>query len=252
MKWFSHRRPSPAMVVALVAVVMATGGSSYAADGVEAISSALASNSVGSKQIKNKQVKNADLGLNAVQSTNVADNALDGADIAESRLGTVPKAATADNATNAANATNAGNADKVDGKDAADFVPRTEMRSFFVALEGGQSQVLPTEGPLTWRAVCTENSGGNDTVDVQVESSAAGSFVVASTTPMTAGTPVSVLTLGTGTGNTLYANDIDESSATAADGTYMGIDGETVALGLNVFGHRCYTAGHITVLKGTL
>jgi hypothetical protein len=250
MKRIVRRRPTPAMVVALVALVMATGGSSYAADGVDALASALANNSVGSKQIKNGQVKHADIGKNAVQADNVPANGLDGADIAESRLGKVPSSANADNAANAANASNA---DKVDGKDAADFVPRGEVRSFFVTLAGGQSSVIAQEGPLTWRAVCKENDAGADRIEIEVESSVPGAFVEQnSSTPMTAGTPQAVLTNSVATGSTNYGNDIDESSATAPDGTYTGIDGETVALGLNVFGHRCYTAGHITVLKGTL
>jgi hypothetical protein len=48
------RKPSPAMLVALVALFVALGGSSYAAI-------TLSKNSVRSKHIKNAQVKRADI-----------------------------------------------------------------------------------------------------------------------------------------------------------------------------------------------
>ena len=60
----SFRRPSPAMAVALVALFVALGGSSYAAI-------ALSKNSVKSKHIGNGQVKRADIQNDAINSSKV-------------------------------------------------------------------------------------------------------------------------------------------------------------------------------------
>jgi hypothetical protein len=59
MKWLLRRRPSPATVIAVIALVIALGGTSYAAV-------TLPRNSVGTAQLKN----------NAVTSLKVANNSL--------------------------------------------------------------------------------------------------------------------------------------------------------------------------------
>src|SRR4051812_3282493 len=153
MKRFRLQRPSPAMAVALLSLVVAMGGTGYAAIN-------LPKNSVGTKQIKR----------NAVVSSKVKKDTLTGDDVNESRLGAVPAAGRADSAgnadqlggkapdayvesgqkvgqsehadtadtatsattadtatsaTSATNATNATNADTVDSKNASDFVGTT-------------------------------------------------------------------------------------------------------------------------------
>ena len=75
------KMPSPAMVLAVVALVAALGGVGYAA-------SELAKNSVTTKQIKNKTIKGKD----------VKPNALGGKQIDEAKLAQVPSAASADSA----------------------------------------------------------------------------------------------------------------------------------------------------------
>lgn len=86
--------PSPAMIVALVALFIALGGSSYAAI-------VLPASSVGTKQLKK----------NAVTAAKVKDDTLTGKDIKESTLGTVPRATKADTATTATDAAHAASAD---------------------------------------------------------------------------------------------------------------------------------------------
>jgi hypothetical protein len=83
------------MAVALLALFVAIGGSSYAAL------------RVGSKQIVNNSVRSKDLRNNDVRSADVRNNALTGADINEARLGTVPRANAANSAATATSATNA-------------------------------------------------------------------------------------------------------------------------------------------------
>ena len=99
MKHLRRLTPSPAMVVACIALTIALGGTSYAAI-------KLPKNSVGAKQLK----------TNAVTSPKVKNNAMTGADVNEATLGTVPSA------TNATNATTAANANTLDNIDSTGFV----------------------------------------------------------------------------------------------------------------------------------
>lgn len=84
--------PSPAMVVAIVALIAAVSGGAWAA---------IAKNSVGTRQLKQKAVTTGKLANNAVNGRKVADRSLTGADINVAALGTVPKASVADSAGNA-------------------------------------------------------------------------------------------------------------------------------------------------------
>lgn len=79
----SHR-PSPAMVVALAALFVALGGSSYAA-------LALKANSVSSNHIKDGQVKRSDIAKNAVNAGKVADFSLLAQDFKAGQLPAGPK-----------------------------------------------------------------------------------------------------------------------------------------------------------------
>src|SRR4051812_13708387 len=72
-------RPSPAMLVALTALFVALGGTSYAAIKLPA-------NSVGSKQIKRNAVSSVKIKRNAVTGSKVRDGSLTGADFASGTL----------------------------------------------------------------------------------------------------------------------------------------------------------------------
>ncbi len=86
------KRPSPAMVVAVIALVCALTGTAYAA---------LGKNSVGSRQIKAKSVTTGKIANNAVNGAKIANGSLSAEDINVGALGTVPSAANAANAANA-------------------------------------------------------------------------------------------------------------------------------------------------------
>jgi hypothetical protein len=98
-----RRRPSPAMVVALLALFVALGGSSYAA--LRIGSAQIVNNSVRSKDIRNNDVRSQDIRNNDVLSKDirnstirggdVARDTLTGSDINESTLGRVPVAGSA-------------------------------------------------------------------------------------------------------------------------------------------------------------
>jgi hypothetical protein len=100
MGFLLKHRPSPAMVVASIALTVALGGTSYAAI-------KLPKNSVGAKQLKKNAVTRVKVKANAITSPKVAANSLTGADVLESSLAQVPSAATA---VTASQATTAGTA----------------------------------------------------------------------------------------------------------------------------------------------
>jgi hypothetical protein len=80
MRTLLRRRPSPAMVVACIALLVALGGSSIAAV------SALPKGSVGTKQLKNSAVTGKKLANNAVTSAKVKNRSLRSIDFAPGQL----------------------------------------------------------------------------------------------------------------------------------------------------------------------
>jgi hypothetical protein len=92
-EFLANRRPTPAMAIAFVALLVALSGTAVALPG---------KNSVDSGDIKNKQVKSKDLANNAVtgkkvknsaiRSADVGNDSLTGADINEGTLSQVPSA----------------------------------------------------------------------------------------------------------------------------------------------------------------
>jgi hypothetical protein len=111
--------PSPAMVVACIALAVALGGTSYAAV-------KLPRNSVGTAQLKR----------GAVTGIKVKRNSLTGVQINEGRLGRVPSASNAISATTADTATTAGSATSADSARTANSAPvaRLDYQSTTVAL----------------------------------------------------------------------------------------------------------------------
>jgi hypothetical protein len=85
-------RPSPALAVALLALVLALSGTAYAA---------LGKNSVGTRQLKAQAVATGKIANNAVNGAKVANGSLSGEDINLGALGTVPNASVAASAENA-------------------------------------------------------------------------------------------------------------------------------------------------------
>jgi hypothetical protein len=84
-------RPSPALIVAVIALIVALGGTGYAAFRLPA-------NSVGTKQLRNGSVTPNKIRTSAVNSSGVKNKSLTGADINLKKLGTVPRATSASRA----------------------------------------------------------------------------------------------------------------------------------------------------------
>ena len=162
-----RRRPSPSMIVALVALSVALAGTATALPGrarvkKDDISRAavrsvhIKSRAIQSKHIKSRAVTRSKIARRAVSSSEVGQDALTGTNIVESSLGTVPTAS---------NATNAGNAGTVNG--------RTVEKMAFVAPGGtGATTVLSLNG-LTLIATC---AAGPD-LSVVAGTSVAGALI---------------------------------------------------------------------------
>jgi hypothetical protein len=150
------RAPSPAFVTSLIALLVALGGTSYAAI-------TLPKNSVGTKQLKK----------NAVTSPKIKNGAVTAAKINTKGL-TVPNAlhaTSADNATNATNATNAANATHANSATQADNA---------TTLGGlGVASFLPSSRLLTGSASANAAAGteifADSSVGVDVQVGTAGS-----------------------------------------------------------------------------
>jgi hypothetical protein len=92
-----------ANTIALIALFIALGGTTFAATGFPR-------NSIGAKQLKKNAVTNPKIKRNAVTGAKIANNSVTGADVLESSLGRVPSATNATHATTADNATTVGGA----------------------------------------------------------------------------------------------------------------------------------------------
>jgi hypothetical protein len=132
------KRPSPSLVISILALFVALGGSAYAAS------------KVGTKEIKNKAITSAKIKKNAITTAKIKNEAVTGAKIKEASLGVVPSAVNADNATNATNAVNA--------TSAANF----SRFSTSGLKKAGVGQTIPllTVGPFTISGKCADIGGG--------------------------------------------------------------------------------------------
>jgi hypothetical protein len=111
VKSFLRRRPSPALVISLIALFVSLSGVSYGvATGFidsrelknnQVRSVDLRNNDVRTRDLRNNEVRGIDIRNSTVRSAEVGLNSLTGDDINESRLGKVPSAAAADSATSA-------------------------------------------------------------------------------------------------------------------------------------------------------
>jgi hypothetical protein len=86
---FRRLLPSPAMVVAIVALVMSLGGSAYA---LVVTGKQIRNNSVTGKDIRNRSLASRDIRNRTLSGIDVRTDKIGGAAVKESSLGTVPSA----------------------------------------------------------------------------------------------------------------------------------------------------------------
>jgi hypothetical protein len=209
VKW----RPSPALVIACIALFVSLGGVSYA----------VATGSIDSREIRNNEVRGFDIRNSSIQGRDVAFNTLTGTDIAESSLGKVPSATSADSAATVASVQT--------------VAPR-------VLAEGSAPITLATHGPLTLTAACIE-TGGDTAAQLRVQSTqagaAAGSIDVPTITPGSG--PLVIAQLIAGAGGTPA---VDSVPVFASAGT-AGLSGTFGLQATSVGGDTCTVSGHVVL-----
>ncbi len=128
------RRPAPAMVVALVALVLSAGGTVTA--GVLITSADIRDNTIRSADIHDGAIKSRDVDNGSLSGADVARNSLTGVDIHESSLGNVP------------------NSNRLDGLDSTQLLRKSESFTRHFSCEG-----TAWENGFSWKAYGLDGSG---------------------------------------------------------------------------------------------
>jgi hypothetical protein len=151
MRFLRLRRPSPALAIAVLALVVALGGSAYAV----------------------RQINGTTIRIRSIPANRIANNALTGTQINEARLGRVNearnatnskfalRASAADSAANALNAGSARSADTLAGSPPTAFQGRIRW-----ALVSSAGTVIDQSGGI---APATVHTGGTYVIDFGVD-----------------------------------------------------------------------------------
>jgi hypothetical protein len=151
MRFLRLRRPSPALAIAVLALVVALGGSAYAV----------------------RQINGTTIRIRSIPANRIANNALTGTQINEARLGRVNearnatnskfalRASAADSAANALNAGSARSADTLAGSPPTAFQGRIRW-----ALVNSAGTVIDQSGGI---APATVHTGGTYVIDFGVD-----------------------------------------------------------------------------------
>lgn len=162
------KRPSPALVISLLALFVALGGSAYAAK------------KIGTKEIKNNAITPAKIMKGAVTTPKIKDNAITGAKIAEASLGSVPNA---QHATTAASAESAKSATTAETAKSATTAQTAEnalnfshyFSSGLVKASHGQTVPLLEIGPFSIVGKCEDGGSGYSEARIYMTTSQVGS-----------------------------------------------------------------------------
>jgi hypothetical protein len=262
----ARRAFAPRNLAATALVVLAFAGIAWAAVG----SADITDNSILSIDLKNGAVQSADIKNGTITSIDVRDESLNGdkienrtirgrdlandtvlgTQVDESSLGTVPTATSAATATNAT---------QLGGVAASEYLTRSSDQQFVSAkLAVGDTKLLASNGAVSLFARCRQ-TGPNDVVEVIASTTVAGAFLYGTDSlagspdflnPDTVSSDREVLQQSFFSGTSFLQPQAGSGFVIAPDGRYLGIDGESTALGLSVLGSTCVVAG--TVSKGTI
>jgi len=205
-------RASPALVVAIVALVAVLGGGAYAASRID--TDDIAGQAVTNQKIAKKTIKNS----------RVAPNALKGSAIDESSLGAVPDAENVEGRIPFAVRLGNGETVPIAGNGAV------TVSAFCAVNTGGEDIVVLVASTSQAGAVMEgrDNHRGNG-----------GNFL----NPATPGPESELLLNSAPTGTTNVRNDADEGFVLGPDGHGLRIAGDAATLGLNYLGSPCLAAG---------
>lgn len=126
-----------------------------------------------------------------------------------------------------------------------------KQKRFYITLDGdGASKRIARFGPLSLTVQCRLSRNGKDEVRIIARSSAGGWFASGRNGPLSSTRRVVLFKEDDNAGDVSYDNDDGDGSIAAKTGEYMAIAGETLGLGINVFGHDCVAIGTVTMIEG--
>lgn len=162
------KRPSPALVISLLALFVALGGSAYAAQ------------KIGTKEIKNNAITPAKIKKGAVTTPKIKDNAITGAKIAEASLGAVPSAQHAATAASADTAKSAITADTAKSATTAQTAENALNFSHYFSsglkkASQGETVTLLEIGPFTIVGKCVDGGSGYSEASIYMTTNQVGS-----------------------------------------------------------------------------
>ena len=250
MKSFLSRRPSPALVISLIALFVSLSGVSYGvATGFidsrelknnQVRSVDLRNNDVRTRDLRNNEVRGLDIRNSTVQGADVALNTLTGDDINESRLGKVPSAAAADSAGSATTATT------------AQALPGVRVVPIKHRSGDVTNQTILDAGGLQFVVSC---AAGNE--DVVARTTVAGGEIAAISDDANAADGVATDVVHNlddtfGPGDTFDVRDGAASDDRIYDIDYLGGDGASVSVHLitddNLGTNNCIVSGYAVVV----
>lgn len=160
MRQLGRRRPSAAMVVAILALILAASGTAVAAKRLVSGDSLIRKDSLSGNRLRTASVTGKQIKL--------------------SSLGQVPSAKTAVDA------------QELGGNPASDYAigSSSVARSGLVTASGGQTVKMGAFGPFTVSLTCNDDGGGTFDAEIDVTSSTSNSEVFGS--QLTAGTPMEI------------------------------------------------------------
>jgi hypothetical protein len=202
------RRPSGAMVVAIIALVVAASGTAVAASKMVNGDKLIIQGTLSGNRLRKQTLTGAQIKPHSLAAGQIRAHSLTGTQINLKKLGKVNSAKNADHATAATtaiaalNASNASNAAELSGQPASTFLTRanrigTDGLVTSTASPSGVATTVLTTGPFTVTMSCT-NTGSGTSLNLFASSSEANS-VIDGRTIGSANTQVELTDFGTST-----------------------------------------------------
>ncbi len=213
MKRLLIRRPSPALVISVLALFIALGGTVYAAS------------KINGKTIKSNSIPGNRLKKHTLTGKQIKNHALTGTQINLAKLGTVP------NATNATHADAAGTAD--------------QLKTWFTNASIGQTVTLQTIGPFTYKGECSAGPEGKNYVETSQANSAAESYEGEDANPFNPGEKIQI---GDTAAASVWEGPDDGSDAQISGDGHTYVNTFT-SVGTNVAGAQCVFAGYAVAVS---
>jgi hypothetical protein len=163
LKHLSRLRPTPALVIAVIALFVSLGGVSYGVATGFIDSREIRNNTVGSADLRNNAIRTKDLRNNEVRGLDIRNSTIQGRDVALATItGEDVKESTLTQVPSAARAATSGSVDAL------------RVIGTKVVAQGGAPVTLAQYGPLTVTGACPPDASG-PRAEVRVQSTEAAS-----------------------------------------------------------------------------